>query len=407
MKYQLPWTGLYLATAILLSGCSGDSGAPLGDTPSSLPGLPPASTSKIDYFNAKVKLTTYPDFIFERPDFDSTGRKLVGDLRESVLPVVGGRVGNNGTDQIYTADFDGVTGTPSNLQCLTCDQVGPNGLAKWSPDNKKILFHSQRTRNPGAADAGAGFPFDDVWVMNADGSNPTQLTFGTLDAANFHGVWAPDGKKIAWIHHECTFTCPWQLMVADFVDGETPRLENARKLSPDGDTSFWETQDFLPNGLLMVTITAEGLLNGESHLVDINTGERVKRMTQNRFWDEQFHPSPDGNFIIQMSTRDNPGNSTVQGVPYDQGLPPALDYVLAGPFALTFQFEKGPKSDLYLYGVDEGDQKIRRLTFVGDDGQVVPEFGWSPDGRHVAWGARKIVNGRQLQILGLQILTFE
>ncbi len=54
----------------------------------------------------------------------------------------------------------------------------------WSPDGKKIAFDS-------------GFY---IWVVDADGSNLTQLT-------PHHGAypaWSPDGSKIAYSHHEGT-----------------------------------------------------------------------------------------------------------------------------------------------------------------------------------------------------------
>jgi Tol biopolymer transport system component len=304
-------------------------------------------------------------------------------------------------------DFNPRTGRPSRPRCLTCDQPGPNGLAKWSPDDRKILFHSQRTRNPGGPNAGGGFPFDDVWIMNADGSNPTPLTFGTGDSADFHAVWSPDGKRIAWIHHGCIVDCFWELMIADYVDEPVPHLANPRRLSPEGDPSFWETQDFTPDGLLMVTITAEGLLNGESFLVDPDTGERVRRLTHNPYWDEQFHPSPDGRTIIQMSARDNPGAAgAAQLAAYEAGTPPTNDYRLIPIVASVFGSGDGPRTDLYLIDAVRGDARIQRLTFLGDAGQVIPEFGWSPDGRFVAWGGRRPIGDRKAEFLGLQILSF-
>jgi len=356
---------------------------------------------------AAVRVRTYPNVRVERPDFDSRGTRLIGDLR--VADLSGGGVDTEtGTDQIYVLRFNPHTGKPSPPRCLTCDQPGPNGLAKWSPDDSRILFHSQRTRNLGGPNAGSGFPFDDVWVMNADGSEPTQLTFGAGDAADFHAVWSPDGRQIAWIHHGCALDCFWELMIADFVEGPIPHLANQRRLSPEADPSFWETQDFTPDGLLMVTITAEGLLNGESFLVDPATGERVRRLTRNPYWDEQFHPSPDGRTIIQMSARDNPGaTASAQLAAFDAGTPPSSDYRLVPIVASTFGSDDGPRTDLYLVDATVGDARIRRLTFLGDQGQVIPEFGWSPDGRFVAWGGRRPIGNRRAEFLGLQVLSFE
>ncbi len=62
--------------------------------------------------------------------------------------------------------------------------LGNNEDPAWSPDGTRIAFVSDR----------AG-PFD-LYVMNADGSGQTRLTFETLDA--HHPAWSPDGTRIAF-----------------------------------------------------------------------------------------------------------------------------------------------------------------------------------------------------------------
>src|SRR5439155_11574595 len=57
----------------------------------------------------------------------------------------------------------------------------------WSPDGSKITF----TRG---TDCFGGCETEHLWVVNADGSNPTKLT-DTL--ANTH-AWSPDGTKIVF-----------------------------------------------------------------------------------------------------------------------------------------------------------------------------------------------------------------
>jgi Tol biopolymer transport system component len=52
---------------------------------------------------------------------------------------------------------------------------------RWSPDGKRILYSL------------AGSGGRDIWVANADGANPINLTKGKGD--NYDAAWAPTGRK--------------------------------------------------------------------------------------------------------------------------------------------------------------------------------------------------------------------
>jgi Tol biopolymer transport system component len=56
----------------------------------------------------------------------------------------------------------------------------------FSPDGNRIVF-ARATRET--------FPFTDIWIMNADGSDQRRLTFGTNDSAP---SWSPDGTRIVF-----------------------------------------------------------------------------------------------------------------------------------------------------------------------------------------------------------------
>jgi Tol biopolymer transport system component len=95
----------------------------------------------------------------------------------------------NGTPYIWTMNADG-----SGKQQLTSGTL--NGAsASFSPDGKSILFTSFATGNA------------ELWVMNADGTNPLRLTTTTGSATTRNGTtieWAingsysPDGKQIVY-----------------------------------------------------------------------------------------------------------------------------------------------------------------------------------------------------------------
>jgi Tol biopolymer transport system component len=84
-----------------------------------------------------------------------------------------------GLPQVWLMTADG-----SNQTQLTFDPVPKDQLPDWSPDGSRIAF-VERTNPVGG----------DIWVMNNDGSDPHALTSG---ADNLGTAWSPDGTEIAY-----------------------------------------------------------------------------------------------------------------------------------------------------------------------------------------------------------------
>lgn len=104
------------------------------------------------------------------PDYSPDGSKLVFTAKPAGSP----------TRDIYVVGSDG-----SDLTQLTGGE-GNNTYPAFSPDGSKIVFNSDRTGT------------SQVYVMNADGSGQTQLTFDPQPKDQVSD-WSPDGSKIAYL----------------------------------------------------------------------------------------------------------------------------------------------------------------------------------------------------------------
>jgi len=91
--------------------------------------------------------------------------------------------------EFYLAQHDGRITT-----LLYTDQYNYISFARFSPNGRQITFiKTPDTQTP--------FTVGELWVVNADGSNPRKLA----DADAGHGFaanWSPDGKRIAFVVRE-------------------------------------------------------------------------------------------------------------------------------------------------------------------------------------------------------------
>ena len=144
----------------------------------------------------------------------------------------------------------------------------------WSPDGKRIAYMGMRDRNA------------DIYVMNADGSNPKRLT--SDPAYEGSPSWSPDSKRILFSSNKSNPKGGYQLHVIN-ADGAgekqlttSPKTKEEPSWSPDGKMIVYAGCP--ENGYAICIVNADG------------TGE--KKLTNNPEPEGSPYWSPDGKRIV-------------------------------------------------------------------------------------------------------------
>ena len=198
---------------------------------------------------------------------------------------------------IFSARRDG-----SNLKQLT-DTLGYDAEAAYSPDGKRIVFCSLRNAYPKSQLSPKDLKqlevdpayFGEIYIMNADGSNQTQLT----DSPGYDGgpFFTPDGEHIVWRH----FTPD-----GSEADIYTMRIDGShRRRLTDFDSMSWAPY-FHPSGAYVIFASNKlGFSNFELYLVDGRGRHEPVRVTTTDGFDGLPVFSPDGNRLCWTSNRNS------------------------------------------------------------------------------------------------------
>ncbi|MCG3147400.1 MAG: Protein TolB [Verrucomicrobiae bacterium] len=175
-----------------------------------------------------------PDGYFFQPMLDYRGEQVV---------FWGRQLGENGFN-IWRYDFHA-----NSLRKLTADRA-VSGHPFWSNDGRQIVYFS----TVGVSNATEWFRHDqfqphhaarNIWLMNSDGSQRTQLTHGThLDE---HPCFSPDGKFVVFVSDRSGSMNLWRIAIST---GELDQLTTHASLdyrpifSPTGDRlAFFSTNN--------------------------------------------------------------------------------------------------------------------------------------------------------------------
>jgi formylglycine-generating enzyme required for sulfatase activity/Tol biopolymer transport system component len=258
----------------------------------------------------------------------------------------------DGNGEIYVMNADG-----SNPRRLTNHRLW-DGFPDWSPDGAQIAYYSYVNNKNWV-----------IKVMDADGSNSRQLTdSGVCDGAPH---WSPDGTRITYDSGDCTGDHREIYVIS--VDGGAP--VNLSNNAADDMLAAWSPD----STQLVFSSNRDG--NYEIYVMDADGDEQgsrnVRRLTENTADDHAPAWSPDGTQIAFYSDRD--GNDEIyvmdvagalQGT--DGGNPrnltnsPTEDWFPrwspdgTGPARITFSSRRDGNLDIYVMNADGSN--VRRLT---------------------------------------------
>lgn len=252
----------------------------------------------------------------------------------------------DGNREIYVMNADG------SRQTRLTFHPAEDFIPAWSPSGQQIVFGSTRDGNL------------EIYVMNADGSNPSNLT--NHPSVDGGPVFSPNGKKIAFqSNRDGNFEL--YLMNSDGSE-QIP-------LTHHPGTDQWP--HWSPNGKDIVFQR-----DGDIFVVNVATGETTQ-LTTDPAHDDMPVFSPNGKRIAFMSARD--GYNAVFVMNADGSDPVNLTPRPAGETIATWGIfpewsrngqkiyfqairpETGPQSDIYVMNAD-GSGVARLTTDPGFDG---------------------------------------
>lgn len=230
----------------------------------------------------------------------------------------------------------------------------------FSPDGRRIAFESGRSGD-----------VEEIWLANADGSDPVQLTHGP---GRWQGSpsWSPDGRRIAFDSRGADgFSDVWTIN----VDGGGLRRITSGALnevfptwSADGRWIYFQEEH--PDGSDISRVPA--------------VGGPVERVTRDGGFRAVETADGDTLFFVRSDDEGALWRRPVMGGPEQQVVDCVLSRsVAAGPDGIYYVGCPAGVPENPLYRLDVADGVSRRLGMVRTGAGFVPGMAVSPDGTQV------------------------
>jgi Tol biopolymer transport system component len=256
--------------------------------------------------------------------------------------------------------------------------------------NGKIAFTSDRDGN------------QEIYVMNADGTNQIRITNNTI--VDDHPMWSPDGTKLAFVsQRQAGGFAIFQMNMDGTNRVEITPLSNFVNATPWGGLGF--SMSWSPDGR---KIAFQDPYYNDIWVVDVET--HARRNLTNDGGAQQalldFHPawSPDGSTILYASFRYNGSCTSLYAINPDG----TNRRLLSGNHCPAFSPSWSPDGTQIVFVQLNGEFVESELRIANSDGTNVRIFDggdpdpndrdyprWSPDGRKIAFN---MTNGQDIEI---------